>query len=186
MSVMPVLINCSIEIDSAEPNGTKNLKGGLVQSIKKQATGVYAIQLQDNYNKVYNVLSSIQCPSTGSTIVTSVTAGQVCVIKTLGNTTQAQWEAMGLPVGITAAIGAAFAASAAGVGTGTVAAPVTSAVDSIEVIGLPNSSISSVPLGNAQILIRTSNAGTAANIADGSILNLSIILSNSSVLIAGE
>ncbi len=61
------------------------------------------------------------------------------------------WRGVGLPKGVTAAVGASFVATATGFGssTGQVKLPGSSGVNSIEVIGDPNASIGPVPLGGS-------------------------------------
>jgi hypothetical protein len=186
MHVMPVLLDANCTIDSTATGKTKNLKGPGVSSITRIATGTYKVVLQDNYNKVYSVLGSIISPSTGSVAVTAAVSGTVYVIKTLGNTTTAQFVAMGLPAGITPAVGVTFAATGAGVGTATLSTPAASGVDAVELAGDPNTTIASIPQGSAYIIVRTLLNNAAADPVDGSTLELAIYLSNSSVIIAGE
>lgn len=50
---------------------------------------------------------------------TGVVTGTLYCITNLGNTSQTDWEALGLPVGATAAIGVTFIATVTGVGVGT-------------------------------------------------------------------
>lgn len=64
------------------------------------------------------------------------------VITALGTSTQANWQAVGLPANITAAVGVSFFATVTGGGTGTgtvqAAATAGSGIDHIEVVGDPN------------------------------------------------
>jgi hypothetical protein len=70
---------------------------------------------------------------------------------TVNDSARADWIAVGLPAGVTAAIGAAFTATSTGSGssTGTVMAVGASDVMQIEVVGDPNASIAPVPQGGS-------------------------------------
>ncbi len=113
------------------------------------------------------------------------------------------WQEVGLPKGVTPAVGASFIATATGssVGggsTGTVLAVGVSGTLGVELIGDPNQSLSPVPMGGSpnvggwilvQFLAPTSSSVTtqiAAKPADGTVVSLSFYLESSSVLIAGE
>lgn len=52
-------------------------------------------------------------------VSSSVTMGQLYCITNLGNTTQDQWESIGLPTTVTAAVGVVFTATVTGAGGGT-------------------------------------------------------------------
>lgn len=106
--------------------------------------GVILVQLQDCYNKYFGGNFQAGYALTGSDL-TSVTVNLVYVITALGTATLAQWQAKGLPAGITPAVGAAFVASATGTigGSATVKAVGSSGIDAIEVIGDPNKTIQS-------------------------------------------
>lgn len=110
------------------------------------ASGLVMVQFQDNYNKYLFGPSSIQSPLSGADINistgSSLTLGNAYVITAVGTTTEAQWNAVGVPVGITPAVGVSFVAIAtSGSGTGKVQAPSVSGLTSIEVVGEPNSTI---------------------------------------------
>lgn len=186
MHVMPVLLDATVVIDSTQIGQTKNLKGPGVTSIKRVAIGMYQIRLQDNYNRYYGGFSRLSEGLTGSVAVTAATAATPYIIKSLGTTTQVQWEAMGVPKGVIAAVGLAFIASGAGVGSALLGTPLPTGIDTVEIVGDPNTSLASIPYGNAYVMVRTLFNNAPVDPVDGSSFLISLYLSNSSILIAGE
>ena len=94
-----------------------------------------------------------------STSTTSLTAGHVYVITSLGNTTQAQWQTAGVAAGFTAAVGVPFvaAATASISGTGTVGIPGVPLANAVTAVGntnlvLNNASVSTSD--GAQVLVQ--------------------------------
>jgi hypothetical protein len=92
---------------------------------------------------------------------------------TVSDTNLGDWQAVGLPVGLTPTIGQSFIALATGAGgsTGQVMVPGISGIGSIEVIGDPNQSFSPMPQGTSphvgawvliQFLAPTSSSVTTA------------------------
>jgi len=207
---MPVLLDCNFIVDSANGNGLgqRSLKGpGIAQVYMHTSAplvgsgnpnplaGYIQVNLADNYNRYFGGFSGQVSPVSG-TPLTSTTANHVYVIVSLGTTTLAQWQAAGVPVGITPAVGVSFVAAATGAigGTGAVEVIATagSGIDHIEVVGDPNTTlISSGPniLGGssgAYILLACFAGGVLTQPADGSVVGLSFYLSNSSILNQGE
>lgn len=76
--------------------------------------------------------ASFRSPLSGSSInvTTGVTQGLAYVITALGTTTAAQWQILGLPVGVVPAVGQSFIAIATGTATGTGTIQVQSAAGS--------------------------------------------------------
>jgi len=205
--VMPVLIDCNFVVDSTNGNGLgiRNLKGPYVQAVymntsatpapgnPNPAAGLILVRLQDNYSRLYTGGSSIVSPlgSSSSTIV----AGNAYVITALGTTTQAQWISAGVQKGQTPAIGLAFIAATSETIPGSPsvaqAASAGSGVFTIESIGDANQAIAPLPQANhvfgSQFILECRNAsGAAVAPANGSVISLSFLLSNSSIQIAGE
>jgi hypothetical protein len=117
------------------------------------------------------------------------------VIASLGSATLAQWQAVGLPVGLVPAVGLAFIPSvSASIGGGAMVAPtasVGSGVRSIEIVGDTNLALAPAPGSvqgfGAQIILQCRNgSGSLVPPADESVISLSFLLSNSSIMIAGE
>lgn len=154
------------------------------------AAGHVLIQLNNNYNVYLGGNIGFVSPVTGSNL-TSTTAGVSYVIVSLGTTTLAQWQAAGLPAGLTPALGQSFVALATGAigGTGAVKVVATSGIASMEVIGNPTASFNNSNIaanGGAYLLLQALDfAGAVANPVDGTVVGMSIIVDASSVTIDG-
>ena len=220
MHVKPVLLDCNFVVDSTNGNGLgiRSLKGPMIQNVfmhtsatpgtgnsnpaspnvpvvnPNPSAGSIIVQFQDNYNRSFSGFSAIVSPVSG-TPLTSTTAHVPCVIVSLGTATLAQWQAKGLPIGITPAVGVAFVPTASGAIGGAaaveIAAAAGSGIMSIETLGDPNLSIAPNPLASqgfgAQLILQCrDNTGAIAAPADGSVISLSFYLSDSSVLVQGE
>ncbi len=208
MHVSPVLIDCNFIVDSTNSNGLgiRSLKGPAVQAVymntsatpasgsPNPAAGSILVQLADNYNRSLTSLDAEISPASGSPL-TATTAGIPVVITALGTATAAQWQAKGLPLGVTAAVGVSFVPTASGTIGGSaavqIAAAAGSGICSIETLGDPNLSIAPNPNANqgygAYFILQCRDyAGAIAAPADGSVISLAFYLSNSSILVAGE
>jgi Ice-binding-like len=162
--------------------------------------GVIVVQLQDNYNRSFTGFKAIVSPVSGtSTKVdnSALTAGTAYIITTLGNTTAAQWKALGVPTGTTPAVGVSFVAASVGAGANTstsrvmTTAPAGSGIATIETVGDPNKSIAPDPTKNqgfgAQFILECRDyAGAKAAPADGTVISLAFYLSDSGVALQGE
>jgi len=222
--VMPVLIDTTFTVAPANGLGVTSMVGPYVQNVfmhtsttpavgnsnpatpnvvitnSNPANGTIVIQLQDNYNKCYVVGHSIISANGTAVAITAasnnLTVGVAYTITVLGDATTANWRTVGVPVGITPAVGVSFIALATGAGAGTTArvaptATTGSAVASIEVVGQPNLTMAPDPTttqgyGASVILQCRDYAGALVAPATGSIISVSLLLSNSSVLIGGE
>lgn len=217
---MPVLIDCNFVVDSTNGNGLgiRSLKGPMVQNVfmhtsaspglgnsnpstpnvsvlnPNPASGTIVIQLQDNYNRSFSGFNAIVSPVSGSPL-TSTTANVANIIVSLGTATLAQWQAKGLPLGITPAVGVSFIPSASGLIGGSaaveIAAAAGSGVASIETLGDPNLSIAPNPTASqgfgAQLILQCRDyAGALVAPANGSVISIAMYLSNSSVQVQGE
>lgn len=208
MHVSPVLIDCNFVVDSTNGNGLgiRSLKGPAVQAVymhtsatpasgnPNPASGSILVQLTDPYNRSLSGFNAIVSPISG-TPLTSTTAGVPVVIVSLGTATVAQWQAKGLPRGITPAVGVSFVPTASGLIGGSaaveIAAALGSGVASIEILGDPNLSIAPNPSANqgygASFIMQCRDyAGAIVAPADGSVISLSFYLNNSSILVQGE
>jgi hypothetical protein len=155
------LLDCSFVVNSTDTAGlgiTGLNASGRIASVYMHTSataaagnpnpqsGIIVVNLDDNYNRFLSHSASISAPLSGSSISISgssvLSVGNIYVITALGTSTQANWEAVGLPASVTAAVGVSFIASVTGggTGTGTVQAPAAAAsgVNHIEVIGDPN------------------------------------------------
>lgn len=115
-------------------------------------SGTFGIQLSDNYLSYVGHDYSLAGPVTGSAILVSTgfTAGTLMQITALGTTTTAQWVQVGVPAGVTPAVGLVFQANTFGAGTGTGGAKVlaSSNLTSIEAAGDPNYGLQPVGQSN--------------------------------------
>lgn len=210
MHTMPVIIDCNFIVDSTSTNGISSLKGPTVQAVymntsasassTNPAAGTIIVQLQDNYNQLMAYDFSIISPNSGSDVKidnSAMTAGVAYTITTLGNASTAKWIAIGVPAGVTPAVGVSFvAASNGGAGntlTSRVQASATagSGIASIEMVGKPNLSIAPNRLVQssygAQFILQCRDyAGAIAAPAAGSTIAIKMLLSNSSVQVQGE
>ena len=209
MHVMPILLDCNFIVDSTNGNGLgiRSLKGPAIKNVfmntsaplagsgnPNPAAGTIVVQFADNYNRSFSGFDSNVSPLSGSPL-TSVTSGTAVVIVALSSTTAAQWQALGLPIGIAPALGVAFvptsSAAIPGGGAVEIAASAGTGIMSIETLGDPNTTIAPNPSANqgfgAQIILQCRNSsGSIAAPANGSVISLAFYLSSSSVLVQGE
>lgn len=218
--VFPVMIDCNFVVQSADSGGLgiTGLKGPGVSAVYMKTsgtppsgapggttgpeTGAIVVRLSDNYNRFFAMDFSVVAPKSGSDIKvdnSAMTIGAMYVITTLGNSTVAQWNTLGVPAGVVPAVGVSFIASLTGIAgqanTSTskvqIAASTGSAVASVELIGDPNLSIAPAASANqgygAQLIVQCRDyAGALVAPANNSVISLKFYLSNSSVLVSGE
>lgn len=158
--------------------------GGLVNP--NPQSGTIMFQFKSNYNYYLGGFTGAVSPLSG-TPVTSTTAGLVYVIVSLGTTTLAQWQAAGVLVGQTPAVGLAFVAIATGAigGTGAVEVPATagSGITNYEVEGDARLSVNSSIAANAGVvvIVNAYASGVLTAPATGSTLGASFFFDASSV-----
>lgn len=211
MHTMPVLLDCNFVIDSTNGNGLgiRSLKGPAISAVymhtsstpaagsPNPASGTIVVQLADNYNRSLSGAFSIVSPASGASLLVAsagLTVGVAYIITILGTTTTAAWHALGVPAGVAPAVGVSFiaaATSALGTGAVQITAAAGAGICSIETVGDPNLSIAPDPTANqgygAQIILQCRDyAGAIAAPANGSVISLQFLLSNSSVQVQGE
>ena len=208
MHVKPVYIDCNFVVDSTNGNGLgiRSLKGPCVSAVYMHTSatpagpfnppaGYIYVKLADNYNRYIGGFSGAVSPVSGTPInvTTGTTANTAYTIVSVGTTTTAQWQKLGLPAGVTPAVGTSFIATAttAATGTGVIEVPATAGAgyDHVEIVGDPNTTLanSAQPTnGGGYIIMRTFNGTTVAQPADGSVIGLTFCFNDSSVLIQGE
>lgn len=223
METAPVTISCKFAVDSTNANGLgiSGLKGPGIANVYMTtsatkavgspggttgpAAGTIVVQLQDNYASLLS--ASMLCTSPNGTPIkvdnSAMTIGVAYVITTLGNTTLAQWQTLGVPPGVTPAVGVAFIASLIGVAgeantsTSRVAPSAAngSEVLAIELIGTTTLALSPNPTANqgygGQIILQCRNDSAADHSAivtpaNLSVIHLKFLLSNSSITVQGE
>lgn len=164
------------------------------------AAGLILLQMKQNFNVYLGGFSGFVSPVSGTPInvTTGVTAGLAYIIVSVGTTSLAQWQKLGLPVGVTPAVGCSFVAplTTTATGTGIIEVPkaVGSGISSIEVIGDPNTMMNSAiePNGGAYVLMQclaATNSSTTTSIAtapqSSSVVGLSLFFDGSSVTVDG-
>lgn len=167
------------------------------------ASGYAIIQLKQNFNKFLGVSAqAINPPSATATKIdnSALTVGQIYTISTLGDATAANWLQLGVPAGVTAAVGVVFSALVVGVtgeantSTSRVMIPGVSGVSSIEVIGNADLDQPANVASNAgqQIFLQfmgatSSSVTTNIPVAPlaASIVRLSLLFDGSSVTVDG-
>lgn len=206
----PVLIDCHFQVAASDSGGLGiiNLSGqgvntvfmytsasagvgpnGLTNPMAHNASkGYIQLQLQNNYKHVLSVSGMIQSPTTGSAVNVDasdalLTIGTAYIITSVGTSTQADWQTLGLPIGVVPAVGCSFIALATGAGTGSgqVKAVGSSGVFQVEMVGSPDANLSPIPTNGISpnvggtILLQALNASDAlVEVADGSVIFLQI------------
>lgn len=226
MHVKPVLLDCNFVVDSTNGNGLgiRSLKGPMIQNVfmhtsatpgagnpppgqatplpinPNPASGTIVIQLQDNYNRSFSGFNAIVSPVSGSALKidnSALTAGVAYIITTLGDATAAAWHTLGVPAGVTPAVGVSFIAASVGAGSNTstsrvmTTAAAGSGVATIETVGDPNASIGPDPTQNqgygASLILQCRDyTGAIVAPTDGTVISIAMYLGDSSVLIQGE
>lgn len=209
MHTSPVLIDCNFVVDNTHANGISSLKGPTISNVymhtsasassTNPAVGTIVVQIADNYNKLLSAFSSVISPTSGSGLKidnSALTAGVAYSISTLGDATAAQWIALGVPAGITPAVGVNFIAASVGAGanssTSLVMASATngSGIANIEIVSDPAVNLYPSQLAQSygpQLILQCYDyAGAKAAPANGSVINLAFLFSNSSVTVQGE
>ena len=163
---------------------TSALVGAGVASLTRLAQGVYALKLEDNYYRFYGLDVTFKSPVTGSDIAAgSFVNGTLYEITAVGTT---DWTAVGLPSGVTAAVGVSFVAVAGGSGTGTAKVVGTSGIFVSELAGDPQL-MDAPSVQGAVVYFKTLNAsGAATDPASGSQLYFTVKMRNSGVKDKGE
>lgn len=216
----PAQIDCKFTVASTDSGGLgiTGLKGPGISNVfmhtsstpaggnPNPATGIILVELEDNYNQYYFGGAQMRSPQSGSNISistgSSLTAHAPYVITALGNTTTAQWNTVGVPVGTAPAVGISFlAAATSGSGTGVVQAPKAtgSGTLAVEIIGSASLTCTSQAggiLGSGcgaylmfQCLSATNSSTTtlvATNPADGTVIHMSFVFSNSFIQVQGD
>lgn len=193
----PVILDVDVPIGATGAVGT--LVGGAgISSVARNAAGIYQVNFTAPMNKFLGMGWNMWSPNSGSSILVAsagTVSGTTYVITILGTTTTAGWVSLGLPIGVTPAVGVAFkataTATAAGTGAVQVQAAAGSTISSIEMIGNPGLTMYPTGIGAAnayvifQCLAATNSSTTtlvATDPANGSTLSLEFYFSDSSNL----
>jgi hypothetical protein len=193
---------------SATPTGNHSSESITYQGFNNSyanpnpAAGYVLVQFKQNFNIYLGGFSGFVSPPTGN--ASSTTAGNAYIIRSLGTTTLAQWNAAGLPPGLTPTVNQSFIATATGSigGTGTVYTPSVSGITSLEAIGDPNQSISNSSIaqyGGAWLLFQAlgPTISTGAYVspfiptapANNSVIGMTVFMDSSSadpIMLTGD
>ncbi len=162
-SYNPLLSYVQGQVVIGATGAVSSYNGSGIASVVRLAQGVYQINLLNNFYRFLDFTAGFQSPPTGNTAVTAITPGLVYTIRTVGSTTQAQWETAGVPKGVPAAVGLPFLAAATSSGSGTASTPAFSGIDSVEVVGNPQDSINYAPTSAAYPYIVVQCVGPTAS-----------------------
>jgi len=197
------LIEGEFEVDSSQTTagaGYKikllSTKGTGIDNIRNVATGVYRIDLSDNYFKLLGFNYSTKNVLGTQVAIASLSNGVPYVIKTLGTSAQADWVLAGMPSDITAAVGVAFTAVTAAsgsTGNGYAAPMITNGVVNVALYGNPDTTINSAsPSSTKPYLYIHTMYAAATNITapaapvDGTVIRFQLLLRNSNMVGTGE
>lgn len=212
----PLSVWCNFIVDAANGNGLgmRSLKSnGYIETVFMHTSttpgkspggllnpnpdvGYANIVFKNNFNYYLGGFSG-QIITPGSPTTTSTTNHSPFVITSLGTATLAQWQAAGVPQGVTPAVGVAFIAIATGTigGSATVGVPGVQIAPIVSVFGDPNQSLNNSNIASnsgARIVLQFSgptNSSTttlvATNPADNSVVGLNFNFDGSSVTIDG-
>lgn len=213
METKPVMVTMNFTVTSTNAAGITNLKGATVANVfmhtsttpvagnPNPASGTILVQLQDNYRSLLDFKSAvIQSPNSGSAVKidnAAMTAGVAYTITVLGDASLAKWQSIGLPIGVTPAVGVSFIATSDGglANTSTsrvqASAAAGSGVASVEIVGNTNLAIAPNRLSGqsygSQIILQCRDyAGALVAPADGSVISLTFMMSDSSVSVQGQ
>lgn len=170
---------------------------GITITNPNPANGLILIQLQDTYSYLYEATVMVTSPSSGSSLKVdnaALTPGAAYTITTLGNASAAQWQLIGVPAGVTPAVGVNFictnAGGSANTSTSRVQATADSGVFKAELVPTANADLApsiAAQGSGAQLIIQLKDAsGALVAPAAGSAIRVSLLLSNSSVTVQGS
>lgn len=164
-------VDASFTVASADAGGTgvTGLSGAGVASVfmhtsqtpatgsPNPAAGLIIVNLSNDYTAfVSGTYNLAQEPiGTPTNVTSALTPFSPYIISTVGTTTAAGFQTLGLTAGITPAVGVPFIAPSPApstTGTGAVAPPALSAISSVEVVGNPVASATG--LAGAQVILR--------------------------------
>lgn len=194
-TIASIASSSSIILSAATTTSTTGSITYQVTGSPNPAAGYIYVQMQDNYNDYRFGGAGFVSPVSGTPInvTTGVTAGLAYIIVSLGTTTTAQWNKLGVPANITPAVGVSFIAptTTTATGTGAIEVPATagSNIDHIEVIGdanLMNSNGSFIQVANPavanngmQFILACMKGGVLTAPANGTVIGLTFGLNNS-------
>lgn len=168
--------------------------------VTNPANGNIVVKLADNYNE-FLFATSMDAGPAGSIFSIDggagpLTVGDAYIILSVGDSTQDEWEALGVPDGVEAAEGVSFIAAriSSGAGTGTVTSVTDSGINKYQIVGNPTETsdpldltpaASTAVFGSWIQFQALSGAGPNAP-ATGTTIYLQCYMSNSSITLGGQ
>jgi len=168
------------------------------------AAGNILVQLAGNYNRLlFSNVGDIG-PLSGSNLAvdgSALTIGQAYVITVVGTSTAADWLALGVPAGVTAAPGVVFIALVTGTGSGSGQVQLSSNSGIAKYQGVGNANLSIAPMSTdystsviGSWLLFQSLAATSSSVttliptapANGTVIGIQCYLSNSPLMLGGQ
>jgi hypothetical protein len=204
----PVSIFCNFVVDSTNGNGlgVRSIKSnGYIENVfmhtsatpgvggngltnPNPAAGLVWVQFKNNFNTYLGGFAGFVSPVTGSPL-TTFTVGNAYVIASVGTSTQAQWQAAGVPAGVVPQTGVAFVAATTTVGgTGSAYAVTNSGVSHLEVIGdtdFAQTGQSMASNSGEWLLAQFIESGSLTAPANNTVVGMSFMFDRSSVTIDG-
>jgi hypothetical protein len=187
-------IDCNFVVDHANGNGLgqRSLKGSsLISNVflhtsatpaagsPNPAAGYAVVELSEAFLGYIVGVAGAVSPLSGTpiNITSGLTIGKAYVIVSVGTSTPANWQALGLPVNQTPNVGSAFIATSAsaGVGTGVVEVDAASNFEHVEVVGDPNQTVNPLT-GGGYFVVKFVYEGAAAQPNDNTVIAFSTSL----------
>lgn len=194
-------LDCNFIVDVANGNGLgeRSLKGAPCAKVfmhtsstpasgnPNPPSGYILVQLASKYFGYVGGYSGWVSPLSGSNVNISsgLTQHNPYVIVSVGTSTAANWQAVGLPAGLTPTVGQAFIAttSSAGTGTGIVQAPLATSAGVLLTDVIGDAGQSAGATSGANILIRVlgaTNSSTTTLVAtapaDNTVIGLHFVM----------
>lgn len=159
------------------------------------ANGYCWVQFTNNFNYFLGGFARLTAATATSTKIDNsvLVIGQAYVITVVGNASLATWQAVGVPPGVTPAVGVSFIAITVGAGgnalTSRVQVPTSSAVAVVETVGDPATMIANSSIatnGGAWVMVQfLASALTPVAPAAGTVITMTFKFDGSSVTIDG-
>jgi hypothetical protein len=189
-----IALNAAVTLSAASlVNAQPSSPSGPIGSNPNPMPGIILVQLSDNYARYLGGFSGEVSPLVPGQIAvnsTNLNPGQPYVITTVGTTTQAEWQLLGLPAGLVPAVGMPFIATRSGQGSGSgkVEAVSVSGITNMEAIG--NSNLMLGPQGVSNqggwLMFQTLSNDVVTAPTDNSVISMAFYMDNSSVTVDGD
>jgi hypothetical protein len=145
-----ILVPINLATNASADTITTALSTALV-ALPSTVTGVYSFTCSGGGGATLTYTSTLTQPLPGPAQDSATLPTGSTFAVTVSDTNLQDWQAVGLPKGLTPTVGQSFVASATGAGasTGTAIAVGTSGISVIEICGDPNQSLAPMPQGGS-------------------------------------